>query len=220
MDEQRTLELIAGAKSAVRSIACTKTRRPIQPGADALESESVVTCYQLADGRYRREDSTGTVIWDGRDMWVLRPDGRQAVKSPMPMPAPLSDVLSPSWLGTGEVVLVDGGETVVDGRPCRTVEAYGRSGHGEAAGSRGPQRYSMAVDAEYGVLLRLSDMSRGVRIDLSGIRVNDELAEALFQMVPLDGVEIIDPMKRIPGAGLSQLGRAAARQLFRRGPRG
>lgn len=165
------MALLTGAKTAVRSVQCTgvSRARDVPPGAQEWESGWAVR--QLSDGRYLIERAKGNVYFDGVDCWFVRADRKQAVKSPVPLPSLLMNAIAPEWLHTG-VRLTDLGESIVEGRPCRSVDARTRDGE---------EHYSLTVDQETGLILRSRDERTGLEFELHDVVVNGDIDESSFR---------------------------------------
>ena len=199
------MALLVNAKSAVRSVQCTGVfrARDVPPGAH--EWESTVTIWQTSGGSYRVEQRKGTTYFDGTTCWIVPADGAKAFKYPVPLPSDLKDAISPDWLHP-DVILVDLGKDVLEGRSCRSVEA--RTADGEL-------HYSLTVDQETGLILKSRDERTGLEFELRNVVVNVDIDESRFrpQLGPDDTV--IEP-PRHPQAALVALAKIAAHKTLRR----
>jgi outer membrane lipoprotein-sorting protein len=204
MDGSQLMALLVDAKSAVRSVRCTgvSRARDVPPGAD--EWESTWTIWHTSEGRYRIERAKGITCFDGSTCWTVLPDGAKAFKSPTPLPSLLDDAISPGWLHP-DVNLVDLGETVIEGRSCRSVDA--RTSDGEL-------HYSLTVDQGTGLILKSRDERTGRELELHDVAVNVDIDESRFRPELGPNVTVVEPPSRMNI--LAVLARFAVRSVFRR----
>lgn len=198
------MALLVNAKSAVRSVHCTGVTRARDVPPGAYEWESAWTIWQRSDGRYRVERAKAITYFDGRTCWTVLPDGAKAFKNPIPLPSLLDEAIGPQWLHPG-VNLVDLGETVNEGRPCRSVDA--RTADGEL-------HYSLTVDQATGLILESRDERTGREFELHDVAVNVDIDESRFRPELGPGVTIVEPPTS--GQKLALLAKFAVRGVLRR----
>ena len=204
MDGSELMALLVNAKSAVCSVQCTGVTRARDVPPGAYEWESTWTTWQTSDGRYRLERAKGITYFDGRTCWTVLADGAKAFRNPIPLPSLLGEAISPPWLHS-DVNLVDLGETVNEGRSCRSVDA--RTTDGEL-------HYSLTVDQATGLILESRDERTGREFELHDVAVNVDIDESRFRPELGPDVTIVEPPTR--GQNLAFLARIAARSIFRR----
>lgn len=212
VSESELFSLLSGAAQAVQSISCTRNTFVGQSdpqGPDEISS----SCQLLSDGRFRYSGRHGTVLFDGSVYWFLHaPDGRQVVRSAGPLPNPLHGLISPAWLSPG-LRFVESGTVDVDGVRCRGVQVYTPAADGL---ERGALLYTLAVDAEYGVIMRLRDEREDYETELADVAINTVLDQDLFRPDLAPGATIVDPTQQFAMPGPATIARAFLRQVFRK----
>lgn len=208
MNESWIFTLMSGATEAVRSISCTRKTvvgKTDPQGAD----ERVSSCSMLADGRYRWVREPDIVVFDGDSCWMSNAtDGGQGAKAlPKPLPNPLYGLIAPDWLRP-ELGFTELGVVEVDGRRCHAVAVYEHAGDGPA---RGALLYTLAVDAEFGIIMRLVNEREDYETELADVQINTPLDEDLFR---LDRDQVQEVKIKPPGP--FALPRALLKYAFRK----
>lgn len=128
------------------------------------------------------------------------------------MPNPLYGLISPTWLSPG-LRFIEFGTVDVDGVRCRGVQVYASAGDGS---ERGDLSFTLAVEAQYGVIMRLRDEHEDYETELADVAINTLLDPDLFRPDIAPNATIINPVQQF-APGPVAFARAFLRQVFRKG---
>jgi hypothetical protein len=124
-------------------------------------------------------------------------------------------LIGPGWLRP-ELRFSELGIVEVDGRRCHAVEVYASAGEDPA--QRG-LLYTLAVDAEFGIIMRLRDGREDYETELADVEVNMPLDEGILRLDRNSSTTSIDSLPQFTPPGLLTLARSYVRHVFRKGGR-